>query len=211
MLEVIAKRTFDIMVSAAALALLSPLLFAIALLIRLDSPGAALFRQVRVGRRFKPFTIFKFRTMTAHSTEDDTIRKDRFRITGIGQMLRRMKLDELPQLLNVLRGEMSLVGPRPELPCYVEAFRRDYEYILTVRPGITDLASMKYVDEESLLSGAPDPETYYLRHILPDKLRLSEAYVRTRTLWGDVRLLFATARLVLLKSKPKDVSARVPA
>src|SRR5690242_15091511 len=141
------KRIFDIVVAAAGLILLSPLLLLVALLVKLDSRGAVLFQQERIGKNFHPFLIYKFRTMQndGHSTASLTIGADP-RITRVGKYLRACKIDELPQLMNVLKGDMSLVGPRPEVPRYVELFRSDYEDILSVRPGLTDLASVTYSD-----------------------------------------------------------------
>ena len=147
------KRTFDILVAAIGLVLFAPLFLLIAILIKVDSKGPVFFRQLRIGINFRAFEIYKFRTMVQKAPQlgkPITYGHDS-RITRAGRLLRKAKLDELPQLINVLKGEMSFVGPRPEVPQYVELFRRDYMEILTVRPGITDLASLKYRDEASLL------------------------------------------------------------
>jgi lipopolysaccharide/colanic/teichoic acid biosynthesis glycosyltransferase len=187
------RRIFDIAVAAAGLILLSPLLLLVAILIKLDWRGPILFKQERIGREFRPFRIYKFRTMRdgAHATSSLTIGADP-RITRIGKYLRASKIDELPQLLNVLKGDMSLVGPRPEVPRYVELFHSDYEYILTVRPGLTDLASLKYSDEASILGQSVNPEGDYIARVLPDKIRLAKEYIQRSSFWFDARLIVAT-------------------
>jgi lipopolysaccharide/colanic/teichoic acid biosynthesis glycosyltransferase len=193
-----AKRGLDLLISALLLLLLAPLLLAIAIWVRLDSPGPALFRQTRVGRGGKPFTIHKFRTMRQDGGGLGLTVGDDHRITSAGHWLRRLKLDELPQLWDVLRGAMSLVGPRPDLPQYValypEALRAD---LLAVRPGITDPASLAFRHEAELLAAAPDPERAYVEQILPAKLRLSADYARRATLWSDLRLMARTALLLI--------------
>jgi lipopolysaccharide/colanic/teichoic acid biosynthesis glycosyltransferase len=189
------KRTFDVVVAALGLILSAPLWAVVALAIRCTSPGPVLFRQERVGRHFRPFQILKFRTMAVDAPQrgGQLTRGDRDpRITPLGRFLRRSKIDELPQLINVLCGEMSLVGPRPEVPKYVELFRADYAEILQVRPGLTDAASLKYRDEAALLGAAADPEAEYVARILPDKIALAKDYVRHRSLLGDVVLLLRT-------------------
>lgn len=191
------KRLLDIVAAGAALALLAPALGAIAVLIKLDSPGPVFYKQRRVGRAFRPFWIYKFRTMKVGAAGPAlTIGADR-RITRVGGFLRRSKLDELPQLINILRGDMTIVGPRPEVPQYVEAFRRDYEEILKVRPGLTDLASLKYRDESALLGQSSDPEGEYLRRILPDKIQLAKDYIRRSSLLFDLNLIGRTLLRVL--------------
>lgn len=190
------KRALDIVAAAAGLVLLAPLLAAIAAAIKIDSPGPALFRQQRMGRGFRPFWIYKFRTMRAGAPGPALTVGDDRRITRVGQWLRRTKLDELPQLFNILKGDMTIVGPRPEVPRYVEAFHRDYEEILTVRPGLTDLASLKYRDESALLGQSGDPEEEYVRRILPDKIRLAKAYIRQSSLAFDLRLILQTLQKV---------------
>src|SRR5258705_4928239 len=162
------RRVFDIVVVVPALIVLAPVLALVALAIRLTSRGQVLFRQERIGRALKPFRIYKFRTMIdgAERMAPGVTPKDDRRITPIGAVLRKTKLDELPQLFNVLKGEMGLVGPRPELPKYVDHFRQEFREILTVRPGITDPASILYRDESALLESGEDPEDLYLRVIL---------------------------------------------
>ncbi len=195
-----AKRLFDIALSLLALALLCPLLLAVALWVRLDSPGPVLFRQQRVGRGGRPFAILKFRTMQVNAEAAGlqiTVGQDP-RITRAGAWLRRSKLDELPQLLNVLRGEMSMVGPRPEVPRYVALYPADQRAtVLSVRPGITDLASLAFRDESTLLARSADPERTYVEEILPIKLRHACDYVAQRSLWLDLRIIARTALALL--------------
>lgn len=188
------KRFFDLTVSAAGLLILSPVLLLVALLIKLDSQGPVFFRQERIGRNFRPFSIYKFRTMVVDAPQRGaaiTAGGDP-RITRFGRLLRKSKIDELPQLINVLRGEMSLVGPRPEVPKYVELFRQEYDDILRVRPGITDLASLKYRDEAAVLAAAQNPEQEYVRRVLPDKIRLAKEYTSRLSFWYDLRLILKT-------------------
>ena len=188
------KRLLDIVVSLIGLICLLPLLLVVALLIKLDSTGPVFFRQTRMGRRFRPFQILKFRTMVQDSStrgKSITVGDDP-RITRMGWFLRKTKIDELPQLINVLRGEMTFVGPRPEVPQYVELFRQDYEEILKIRPGITDLASIKYRDEAALLGQSKNPEEEYVKHVLPDKISLGKDYIRCSSLAFDLRLIFRT-------------------
>jgi lipopolysaccharide/colanic/teichoic acid biosynthesis glycosyltransferase len=188
------KRLLDLMVAATALVLLSPLLIGIAIAVAATSPGGPFFRQVRVGRDRRPFRLVKFRSMTVRAGSEDGSfdAGDGSRVTGIGRFLRRTKLDELPQLWNVLVGEMSLVGPRPEVPAWTEVHRDRWDLVLSVRPGITDPASIEFRDEESILAASPDPEACYRDEILPRKLSLAEAYVRDRSALGDLRVLVRT-------------------
>ena len=188
------KRGFDIAVATAGLLCLSPVFAVLAILIKLDSSGPVFFRQERVGRRLQPFIIYKFRTMKVDAQRRGgllTLGEDP-RITRIGRLLRRKKLDELPQLINVLRGEMSIVGPRPEVPAYVEPFRNDYEEILQVRPGITDVASVMYYNEAVILGQASDPDELYRKCILPAKLKLSKEYVHRSCLAFDLIVILKT-------------------
>lgn len=188
------KRWFDVAVGFFGLLFLAPLLTAVAVLVKLDSKGPIFFKQERMGKGFRPFTIYKFRTMVENASqrgELTTSDKDP-RITGMGRFLRRTKIDELPQLINVLKGEMSIVGPRPEVRRYVELFRQDYEEILKVRPGITDLASLKYQDEAALLGCSRDPEAEYQTKILPDKIALAKEYLRRSSLLFDLSLVLKT-------------------
>jgi lipopolysaccharide/colanic/teichoic acid biosynthesis glycosyltransferase len=187
-----AKRAMDVVGSGAGLLALSPVLAAAAIAVRASSPGPVLFRQTRVGRGGRRFEMLKFRSMvTGASGPLVTAGGDR-RVTGIGRALRRTKLDELPQLWNVLVGHMSLVGPRPEVPRFVERFPEDYARILTVRPGITDFAALEYRDEETVLAGAPDPEAAYVREILPAKIALYHRYLARMSLATDLALVLRT-------------------
>jgi lipopolysaccharide/colanic/teichoic acid biosynthesis glycosyltransferase len=188
------KLLFDLTFAFSGLLILSPLFAAIAVWIRLDSPGPALFRQVRVGQNGREFRICKFRTMhvDAEQVGPQVSRGDDPRITRSGRFLRTYKLDELPQLINVLRGEMSLVGPRPEVPKYVAAYPEAYREILTVKPGMTDYAALEYLDENELLRGVADPEKKYLEEILPVKIELSRTYLKNRSGFTDIVLIFRT-------------------
>lgn len=188
------KRACDVLVAGLGLLAASPLLLAAALAVKLSSPGPVLFRQERMGRGFRPFRINKFRTMVVDAPQRGaavTAGRDP-RITRVGHWLRLSKVDELPQLWNVLVGEMSLVGPRPEVPKYVEMFRDEYADVLRVRPGITDLASVKYRHEAELLGAADDPERCYVERILPDKLALAKQYLREQSLWLDLKIVWTT-------------------
>ncbi|MBN8505275.1 MAG: sugar transferase [Burkholderiales bacterium] len=193
-----AKRLFDVLVSSLLLLLLWPLLLVVASWVCLDSPGPALFRQQRVGRGGQPFTIHKFRTMRVDAGGSGLTVGEDARITRAGRWLRRLKLDELPQLWDVLRGAMSLVGPRPDLPHYVAQYPAALrELVLSVRPGITDPASLQFRNEAELLAAASDPEREYLERILPAKLQLSADYVRQASLWTDLKLVARTALLLV--------------
>ena len=195
-----AKRLFDLLLSALGLLLLAPLLLLIALLIKLDSPGPVMFRQERVGRFGKPFRIHKFRTMRHEPAGQGlqiTVGADR-RITRVGGFLRASKLDELPQLFDVWLGDMSLVGPRPEVPRYVAHYPAALrEKVLSVRPGITDIASIEYRDESAVLARAADPEHAYVHEVLPHKLALAARYVERSSLWLDVWLIWRTVVAIL--------------
>lgn len=195
------KRLFDLVVAVPALLLLSPLLAAIALWIKLDSPGPVFFRQVRVGRHGVPFRIHKFRTMSHASTGLPlTVGDDDPRITRCGAFLRRTKLDELAQLIDVLQGTMSLVGPRPEVPRYVALYPAALrDKVLSVRPGITDLASLAYRDENALLARAADPEREYTEVVMPAKLKMAAQYVDTASLAGDLRVIGLTLKTLLTR------------
>lgn len=189
------KRAFDIAFSATVLLLLAPLLAVIALWVRCDSPGPIFYLQGRVGRHGQPFRIYKFRTMRVGADAAGpqiTIGRDA-RITRAGHFLRRTKLDELPQFANVLRGDMSVVGPRPEVPRYVALYPSDLAaQVLSVRPGITDLASLAFRNEGELLARSDDPERTYVQDILPAKLQYACQYVQTRSLWLDLSIIVRT-------------------
>jgi lipopolysaccharide/colanic/teichoic acid biosynthesis glycosyltransferase len=186
------KRLIDIVISAALLALLSPLLALIALAVLWDSGRPIFFSQIRVGRYFRKFRIYKFRSMHADSRGPAITAATDSRITRVGGLLRAAKLDELPQLWNVLLGDMSLVGPRPEIPRYVEAFRGRYTAILALRPGITDLASLQFRNEEQVLANAADPLLEYESVVLPAKLDLADEYVQRHCFALDLLILWRT-------------------
>jgi lipopolysaccharide/colanic/teichoic acid biosynthesis glycosyltransferase len=196
------KRAFDLTVASCGLVLLFPLLVLLAALVRLGSPGPALFRQIRVGRGGHDFTLFKFRTMTVRQGTDTRSfdAGDGSRVTPLGRLLRRTKLDELPQLWNVVRGDMALVGPRPEVRAWVAVYPERWAFVHAVRPGITDPASLLYRDEESLLAASPDPARTYREEILPHKLDLYETYLRNRSFLGDVIILVRTVFAVLRRA-----------
>jgi lipopolysaccharide/colanic/teichoic acid biosynthesis glycosyltransferase len=193
-----AKRLFDILFSAGTLIVLLPLLLAVALWIKLDSPGPVFFRQVRVGRAGRPFRIYKFRSMRVDAPglgPQITVGEDA-RITRSGTLIRKYKIDEFPQFINVLFGDMSLVGPRPEVPRYVGLYPPDVrDVVLSVRPGITDLASIVYRDESGLLGRSADPERTYVEEVLPAKLALCERYVRERSFLGDLAIIGRSMRV----------------
>jgi lipopolysaccharide/colanic/teichoic acid biosynthesis glycosyltransferase len=197
------KRAFDLISSALGLAVLSPLFAVIAGTILLDDRGPVFFRQERVGLGGRRFRILKFRTMRPDAERVGlpiTAGADP-RITRIGRVLRKAKLDELPQLFNVLRGEMSLVGPRPEVPRYVELYSHEQREVLSVVPGITDPASTAYIDEAAMLEGVDDPERVYIEQIMPAKLRLNLEYARRATFRGDIALILRTFRLMLVPAR----------
>ncbi len=195
-----AKRLFDILGAALALVLLAPLLAAVALWVKLDSPGPVFFRQERVGRHGVPFRIHKFRSMVADAPARGlplTVGTDA-RITRAGAWLRRTRIDELPQFIDVLQGTMSLVGPRPEVPRYVAHYPPELRSrVLAVRPGITDPASLAHIDEAAILARAADPEREYIDKILPAKLAHAAAYAERATLATDLGVLWRTLRVLL--------------
>ncbi len=193
------KRIFDGVVSLAGLVILFPLFVAVAVLIKVDSRGPIFYRGARVGQFGKLFRIFKFRTMIlgaeqvgiSSSAEDDP------RITRVGKLLRRYKLDELPQLFNVLAGDMSLVGPRPQVQWAVELYNQQEKQLLTVRPGITDYASIMFRSEGEILRGSADPDRDYLEKIAPEKIRLGLEYVGNHSFWIDLKIIVATLWTIL--------------
>jgi lipopolysaccharide/colanic/teichoic acid biosynthesis glycosyltransferase len=196
------KRAVDICGAFGGLLVLAPLFAIVSVLIKIGSPGRVFFRQERIGKGFRPFWIYKFRTMvedapmrggTVTATTDP-------RITRIGAILRRTKIDELPQLVNVLKGDMSLVGPlRPEVRHYVDMFRPQYEAILTMRPGLTDLASLKRPDEEEFLAKFENPEEEYAQHLLPEKLQLGREYLQRASLVFDLGLILKTLLVLMVR------------
>ncbi len=188
------KRACDILLSGIGLLCLSPLLLAVAIWVKLDSKGPVFYRQVRVGRGGKDFRIYKFRSMYTDSDKRGliTVGGHDPRVTRAGYYIRKLKLDELPQLINVFVGDMSFVGPRPEVRKYVNLYSPEQLHVLDVRPGITDAASIKYRNENELLAAQAAPEQYYIDVIMPDKLRINLDYVRHHTLFGDLQLIFRT-------------------
>lgn len=192
------KRGLDLAVSTVALLLLGPVLLLLAVLVRGTSPGPALFRQVRVGRGGRPFRILKFRTMVDGADRKGpqiTVAGDS-RVTPLGRFLRGTKLDELPQLINVWLGDMSLVGPRPEVPRYVDLYGPEDRVVLSVRPGVTDLASIEFRDEEAILARFEDRERAYVEEVMPKKLALARAYIERQSLLFDLTILYRTAAAV---------------
>ena len=193
------KRVFDILFSFTGLVLLSPVIVWTSVLIKREDGGPVFYRGVRVGKGGKPFRMFKFRTMVldADKKGGSSTADDDPRITSIGKFIRKSKLDEIPQLINVLLGEMSVVGPRPEVPFYVNMFTEEDRQILAVRPGITDWASLWNFDEGALLAGSKDPEKDYMEKIRPEKIRLQLKYVRERSLATDITIFLKTCAKVL--------------
>ena len=193
------KRFFDILVSGVGLIILSPLFLVLAVWIRCDSKGPVFYRQLRVGRGNKDFRIFKFRSMRVGSDNGSlvTVGSRDPRITRSGYFIRKFKLDELPQLINVFIGDMSLVGPRPEVRHYVDYWTDEQMHVLDVRPGITDPASIKFYNESELLEKADDPETYYIQVIMQEKLALYLEYIRNADFFYDIKLIFKTIRTIL--------------
>jgi lipopolysaccharide/colanic/teichoic acid biosynthesis glycosyltransferase len=193
------KRSCDIILSVLGLLFLLPVFFIVPILIKFNTPGPAFFKQTRVGRNFNNFQIFKFRTMfvNADTLGPGITSKDDARVTQIGKFLRRYKIDELPQIFNVIKGEMSIVGPRPELPRYVGLYPSEYSQILQVKPGITDIASLTYRNEENLLDQHDFSELYYTHTILPNKICLSLNYVQNSSLFYDFKIILLTLKKIL--------------
>lgn len=188
------KRLFDVVLSALGLLVLAPLLGVVAVGVKLQDGGPVFFRQTRVGRFGREFRILKFRSMRVASDREGpaiTARGDD-RITALGRLLRRTKIDELPQLINVLKGEMSFVGPRPEVPKYVALYTEEQRRVLELRPGITDLASIEFRNEEELLAGADDAERFYVEHCVPTKIELNLRHARRAGMFGDLVIILKT-------------------
>ena len=198
-LQLVLKRGMDIVISGGALLVIWPVLLLVALAIKIDDPGPVFYRQVRVGRGGKTFRIFKFRTMVVDADKKGlaiTVGRDN-RITRVGALLRKTKLDELAQLINVFAGEMSFVGPRPEVQKYVDLYTPYQRQVLLVRPGITDYASIAYRNENDMLAGAEDPERMYIEVIMPDKIELNMKYLREISPLADIRLILGTIAAVV--------------
>lgn len=194
------KRIFDVVFAMLCLVLFSPLLILIAILIKLDSKGPVIFKQIRVGRNMKDFHLAKFRTMyvTQGNSSLLTIGNRDNRITRIGYWLRKYKLDELPQLLNVLKGQMSFVGPRPEVRKYVNLYNEEQRYVLSVKPGITDWASVEFCNENELLKHAEDPETYYIERIIPAKIKQNMRYIKHNDILTDFKIIWLTINRIVI-------------
>lgn len=188
------KRVFDIIASGLGLLILSPLFLVVAIWVKLDSTGPVFYKQVRVGRNNKDFYLYKFRSMRVGSDKKGliTVGGRDPRVTRSGYYIRKYKLDEFPQLINVFKGDMSLVGPRPEVRKYVDLYTPEQMHVLEVRPGITDLASIRYRNENELLAKASDPEQYYRDIVMQDKLRINLEYVRNHSFFGDIALILKT-------------------
>ena len=188
------KRLFDILFSLIVLTIGLPFALIIALLIVADSKGRVFYRQSRVGRNNVDFQLYKFRTMCSGADKGSliTVGGDDARITKVGRFLRKFKIDEFPQFLNILKGEMSIVGPRPEVRKYVDMYTPEQMRVLSVRPGLTDYASIRYVNENELLATSPDPEKTYIEEIMPDKLNLNLKYIDEQSLWVDMKIMMQT-------------------
>ncbi len=195
------KRFFDFIISLIILFIFSPLFLILGILIKKDSEGPVFYRQVRIGKDGKPFRIFKFRTMVNNADKSGvtSTKEDDVRITKMGKFIRKYNLDELAQFINVLRGEMSIVGPRPEIPYYVNMFTEKEKIILSVKPGITDWACIWNPDESKLLAGSDDPDRDYLEKIRPEKIRLQLKYVREHSFWIDFKIMLMTLKVHLFE------------
>jgi len=195
------KRAFDIVASGMGLIVLSPLFLILAIWIKVDSRGPVFYRQIRVGRGNKDFRLFKFRSMRPDSDKLGliTVGGHDPRVTRSGYYIRKYKLDEFPQLINVFIGDMSLVGPRPEVRKYVDMYTPEQMRVLSVRPGITSLASIRYRNENDILAAADDPDKCYIEKIMPDKLAIDLEYVEHANLWNDIKLIFSTFKEIIAK------------
>jgi lipopolysaccharide/colanic/teichoic acid biosynthesis glycosyltransferase len=211
------KRTFDFICSLLGIIILSPFLLAFAVAIRLDSRGPVFYRGVRVGLGGRPFRMFKFRSMVVDAEQRgaNSTPEDDWRVTSTGRFLRKHKLDELPQLFSVLKGDMSLVGPRPQVLSAVEKYTAEEKIVLTVRPGITDFASLRFRNEGEILRGSTDPDRDYFEKIHPEKMRLGIEYVRDQSFRLDCKILFRTVSALIFRSKgpesgPEAEDTRAP-
>ena len=195
------KRLFDIIASGLGLIVLSPLFAILAVWIKSDSKGPVFYRQTRVGKGNKDFRLFKFRSMRPNSDKHGliTVGGHDPRVTRSGYYIRKYKLDELPQLINVFKGDMSLVGPRPEVRKYVDMYTTEQMRVLSVRPGITSLASIHYRNENDILAISDDPDKCYIEQVMPDKLSIDLKYVDQANLWNDIKLIFLTFREIITK------------
>ncbi len=192
------KRLFDLLLSLFALLVLWPLMLFAAIIIKVSMPGPVLFKQWRIGRYAQPFLIYKFRTMRLNNSKVSVTLSTDSRITPFGNLLRKTKIDELPQLFNILKGEMSIVGPRPDVPGYYDTLKGEDQLIWKLRPGLTGLDSMCYPNEQAILDKESDPEKFYDEKLWPDKVRLNRWYAENRGFWMDVRIVLNTASLLLM-------------
>lgn len=192
------KRSFDIFFSFCGLIILSPLFLIIFVLVKTESKGPAIYKQTRVGKNGKDFSVLKFRSMKQDSESKGllTVGGKDPRITKTGYFIRKYKLDELPQLINVLIGDMSFVGPRPEVRKYVSLYNESQKKVLNVNPGITDVASIKYRNENELLEGSDDPETFYIKEIMPVKLKMNLEYINDRSFFKDIKVILNTLKTI---------------
>ncbi len=200
------KRIFDITFSSIAIFLFFPLFIGIAILVKIDSFGPVFYRQRRIGKNFSPFFIYKFRSMVQDADKKGlqiTAGGDS-RVTRVGKILRKTKIDELPQLINVLKGDMSFVGPRPEVEKYVDFYHKEYESILRVRPGITDISSIVFRDEEGVLAAQDNPEEYYKNVLLPKKMELAREYIKKTSFFYDIKLIIETLIRIVIPSSTMD-------
>lgn len=195
------KRVFDIIFSLVGLVFLSPVFLIMAIWIRSDSKGPVFYKQIRVGKNGKEFFLYKFRSMHIGSDKKGllTIGGKDPRVTNSGYFIRKFKLDEFPQLINVFLGEMSIVGPRPEVPKYVALYNEEQKKVLTVRPGISDYSSIRFSNENELLEKAEKPEEFYISEIMPEKLLMNLEYIRNNNLWVDIRIIFTTIKKLISK------------
>ncbi|HKG06461.1 MAG TPA: sugar transferase [Pedobacter sp.] len=195
------KRLFDVSLSLTSVIMILPVFIIVAILLKLDSKGAVFYRQVRVGLNEKKFKLLKFRTMYENSDQKGllTVGDRDMRITRVGYWLRRYKIDELPQLINVLNGDMSFVGPRPEVSKYVELYDSSQKRVLTVKPGITDWASIEFIDESKLLAAAQDPESFYINTIIPQKISQNLKYIDHHSIWIDLKIISYTLVGIVIK------------
>jgi lipopolysaccharide/colanic/teichoic acid biosynthesis glycosyltransferase len=193
------KRIFDVLASSIALILLSPLLIIISFWIVLDSDGGIFYKQERIGKNQKPFWLYKFRSMRPNSDQlgQITIGKDN-RITKVGHFIRKYKLDELPQLLNILKGDMSIVGPRPEVKKYVDLYNAEQLKVLSVKPGLSDYASIEYFDEQEILGQAENPDKEYIEKVMPAKLELNLKYIKEKSLLTDLKIIYNTLKKIFI-------------
>lgn len=199
MLNII-KKMFDLFFSLIGIIITIPILILVSIMVKLTSKGPIIFKQERVGKNKKIFYIYKFRTMTDYddkaSDRQVTVINDQ-RITRIGRILRKYKIDELPQLYNVLKGDMSFVGPRPEVKKYVKFYEEEYDEILKIKPGITDLASIEYIDENTIISKYSDPEKIYIEEVLPKKLMLNKRYIEEMSIKNDILIILKTIKKII--------------